>query len=170
MRHLVRGNFLHPFNQRRRTPPTSPRERRALGTTAGTNAALFSSSSLSHSSSACRSSEARRGVPCGVAVSSLVHTSRCLEPSLFSFASFFTKTCVEIATRTRDDERTRTFKRDNQKGSRCAAFFFKLSLRRRRRMPSSLCFLSFAFRFVSSHGGDTRADARRARHRSAELE
>jgi hypothetical protein len=62
-------------------------------------------------------------VPCRVAVSSLVHTSsRCLEPSFFSFASFFTKTCVEIATRTRDDERTRTFKR-NQKGS-CAALFF----------------------------------------------
>jgi hypothetical protein len=39
-RHLVRRNFLHP-NQRRRTPPTSPRERRALGTTAGPNAGLF---------------------------------------------------------------------------------------------------------------------------------
>ena len=34
------------------------------------------------------------------------------------------QTRVEIATLTRDDERTRTFKRDKQKGSWCAALFF----------------------------------------------
>ena len=85
-------SFIHSISadgrrRRRRAHDDALSER----TTLGTNAALFSSSFSS--SSARRSSEARRGVPCRVAVSSLVHTSsRCLEPSFFSFASFFTKT------------------------------------------------------------------------------
>ena len=129
-RHLVRRNFLHP-TQRRRTPPTSPRERRALGTTAGPNAGLFFSSSSS--SSARRSSEARRGVPRRVAVSSLVHTSRCLEPSFFSFASFFTKTCV-VSPLARVTTNERGHSNRTTKKVRARLCFFKLSLRRRRRV------------------------------------